>query len=316
MASVQLDPPALRWFHERTWHHTDVDAATLLDAKNGQDTSVSVVIPALDEGDTIAAVVQVCSALREDGLVDEVVVVDGGSSDGTPRRARAAGARVVEQHNVMTDAGPGTGKGDALWKGLALSDGDIVVYLDADLHDADERYVVGLLGPLVLEPEVGYVKACYDRPLELGAERQPRGGGRVTELTARPLLAAFWPELAGLAQPLSGEYAGRRDVLEQVPFVQGWGVEFALLVDIADRFGLDTIGQVDLGTRLHSHQPLAALGRMAAEIVHVAADRLTAEGRLASDVADLLFQPERDVGGRLHLEQATVQVLERPSLRA
>lgn len=313
MGSTQLDDTAQRWFTRRTWHHTDFDRASLVDAK-GAD--VSVVIPALDEADTVAEVVTMAVALTGTGLVDEVLVVDGGSSDGTPRRAREAGARVVDQRTVMPEVGPGAGKGDALWKGLALSAGEIVVFLDADLHDADERYVVGLLGPLLTDPEVGFVKACYDRPLDLGAERRPRGGGRVTELTARPLLAGFWPELAGLAQPLSGEYAGRRSLLERVPFVEGWGVEFALLVDLADRFGVDAIGQVDLGTRLHGHQTLAALGRMAAEIVHVAAQRLSTEGRLMAEVAGVLLQPERDAHGRLDLVRVDVTVRERPALRA
>lgn len=313
MGSTQLDDTAQGWFARRTWHHTDFGRASLVDAKRAD---VSVVIPALDEADTVAEVVAMAVALTDTGLVDEVLVVDGGSGDSTPRRAREAGARVVDQHTVMPEAGPGAGKGDALWKGLALSAGEIVVFLDADLHDADERYVVGLLGPLLTDPDVGFVKACYDRPLDLGAERRPRGGGRVTELTARPLLGAFWPQLAGLAQPLSGEYAGRRSLLEQVPFVEGWGVEFALLVDLADRFGVDAIGQVDLGTRLHGHQTLAALGRMAAEIVHVAAQRLSAEGRLAADVAEVLLQPERDARGRLGLVRADVAVRERPVLRA
>lgn len=315
MGSTQLDDTAQRWFAGRTWHHTEFDRASLVDAKDS-DASVSVVIPALDEADTIGEVVAMAVTLVGAGLVDEVLVVDGGSGDGTPGRARDAGATVVDQHAVMPEAGPGAGKGDALWKGLASSGGDTVVFLDADLHDADERYVVGLLGPLLTDPDVGFVKACYDRPLDLGAERRPRGGGRVTELTARPLLTAFWPELAGIAQPLSGEYAGRRSLLERVPFVEGWGVEFALLVDLTDRFGVDAIGQVDLGTRLHSHQTLAALGRMAAEIVHVAAQRLSAEGRLTADVAGALLQPERDARGRLGLARTDVGMRERPALRA
>lgn len=313
MGSAQLDTPAHRWFPRRTWHHTDFDVASLVQAR---DATVSVVIPALDEAGTIADVVRTSTGLVQAGLVDEVIVVDGGSRDGTPRIASTAGASVIDQHEVMPHAGPGKGKGDALWKGVALSEGDIVVFVDADLRDADERYVVGLLGPLLTEPGVGFVKACYDRPLDLGPERQPRGGGRVTELTARPLLACFWPELCGVAQPLSGEYAGRRSVLEQVPFVQGWGVEFALLVDIADRFGVDAIGQVDLGARLHSHQPLAALGRMAAEILRVAAARLSTEGRLTGEVGDLLLQTERDATGRLRLERTQLGVRERPPLRA
>lgn len=279
-------------FVRRTWHHGDFDRADLVRRRSA---TVSVVIPALDEQATVGAVVATAAGLE--GLVDEVVVVDGGSSDATVAEAAAAGARVVVQSS------PG-GKGAALRDGLDATDGEIVVFLDADLHDADPRYVVGLLGPLLTGSAVGYVKACYDRPLDLGGELRPTGGGRVTELTARPLLNAFWPELAFVAQPLAGEYAGRRGVLGSVGFEDGWGVELGLLLDIAAAFGADAVGQVDLGSRRHSHQPLAALSRMAFEIVRVAADRLVAEGRLAGEVGDVLLQPVRDPRGRLGLDAA------------
>ena len=312
MSPVQLGASAQGWFRDRTWTHTDFTIEGLLGDK---DVTVSVVIPAVNEAETVAAVVATAGRLRDRGLVDEVLVIDGGSTDETIRNARAAGAEVVDQARAVPDVDPGTGKGDALWKGLAVSEGDLVVFLDADLHDADERYVVGLLGPLLVEPEVGYVKACYERPFDLGVERRPHGGGRVTELMARPLLATFWPHLAGLAQPLAGEYAGRRSVLEQVPFVQGWGVELALLIDIASRFGTEAIAQVDLGARVHSHQSLAALGRMAGEILHVAADRLRTEGRLSeAELGGTLFQPERGPTGRLQLTEAEIEVRERPPL--
>ncbi|MBW3562396.1 MAG: glucosyl-3-phosphoglycerate synthase [Actinobacteria bacterium] len=312
MSPAQLDASAQGWFRDRTWVHTDFTVDDLLGDK---EVTVSVVIPAVNEAETVAEVVATAGRLRHRGLVDEVLVIDGGSADETVSRARDAGAQVVDQATAVSDVDPGTGKGDALWKGLAVSEGDLVVFLDADLHDAEERYVVGLLGPLLVEPEVGYVKACYERPFDLGVELRPQGGGRVTELLARPLLATFWPHLAGLAQPLAGEYAGRRSVLQQVPFVQGWGVELALLIDIAGRFGTGAIAQVDLGARVHSHQTLAALGRMAGEILHVAADRLRGEGRLGeAALGGTLFQPERGPNGRIHLTEAEIEVRERPPL--
>ncbi|HEX2029407.1 MAG TPA: glucosyl-3-phosphoglycerate synthase [Nitriliruptorales bacterium] len=300
-------------FRRRTWRHVDFDADELVEVRRRAGTSVSVVVPARDEQATVGDVVATAVGLRERGLIDQVLVVDGGSTDATVERARAAGAAVVAQAKLLPEAGPGHGKGDALWKGLAATTGDLVVFLDADLRDPDPRYVVGLLGPLLTVPEVALVKACYDRPLRT-AGQTAAGGGRVTELTARPLLAAFWPQLSWLAQPLAGEYAGRRAVLEAVPFAAGYGVELALLIDVVERFGDDAIGQVDVGQRLHDHQPLPALGRMAAEIVGVAAARLVSDGRLSGGSSGLLPQPDRAPDGRLTLRVHRVNVDERPPL--
>jgi glucosyl-3-phosphoglycerate synthase len=251
-------------------------------------------------------------------LVDEVVVVDAASGDRTAEVARAAGARVIEQAEILPEAGTAPGKGEALWKGLAATDGDLIVFVDADILDVDARFVTGLLGPLLTDPTVAYSKATYDRPLDLGGQIRPSGGGRVTELLARPVVDAFWPELAWLAQPLSGEYAGRRDLLESLPFVRGYGVELALLVDIVAAHGPEVIAQVDLGRRVHVHQELDALGRMAAEILHVAVDRLARQGRLVltDPLTRTLLQPRRGGDGVLSLEAHEVRPTERPPLRA
>jgi len=316
---VPLDRTTDR-FSARTHHHGDFDASALAATKRQRDLSISVVIPARNEAPTVGHVASTLDrTLRRDvGLIDELLVVDADSEDATASVARAAGARVVRQSDVLPVAGTSLGKGEALWKGLAASEGDLVVFVDADIRDIGPRFVVGLLGPLLLHDEVRFTKATYDRPLHLGDELRPSGGGRVTELLARPLIAAFWPELAWLAQPLSGEYAGDRALLESLPFVRGYGVELAMLVDILERHGSDTIAQVDLGRRVHDHQPLDALGRMAAEILHVTVDRLSRQGRLVltDPLATTLLQPFRGPDGSLDLASHEVLPDERPPLAA
>jgi glycosyltransferase involved in cell wall biosynthesis len=209
-------------------------------------------------------------------LIDEVVVMDSGSTDGTAAVAHEAGARVVHVDTVAPELGSRRGKGDALWKALLVTDSELLVFLDADLQDFTSRYVVGLLGPLLTIPDVHYVKATYDRPLATSAGLAPAGGGRVTELLARPLLNAWWPRLSGFVQPLSGEYAGRRSVLERVPFATGYGVEVGLLIDLLELVGLDGLAQVDLERRVHRNQNDQSLGRMAGELVQTLARRLPA----------------------------------------
>ncbi len=306
-------------FSARTRHHADFTADQLVAAKHERGWSVSVVIPARNEASTVG---QVAGTLRQTlitdtDLLDEILVIDADSTDGTGDVARASGARVVRQSDVLPEAGSALGKGEALWKGLAASQGDLVVFVDADILDIGPHFVVGLLGPLLTEDGVRFTKATYDRPLQRGDDVQPSGGGRVTELMARPVIGAFWPELAWLAQPLAGEYAGDRRLLESLPFVRGYGVELALLIDILARFGTDVIAQVDLGRRMHDHQGLDALGRMAAEILHVATDRLSRQGRLVltDPLAEALLQPRRRPDGSLEMVSHAVAVGERPPLR-
>lgn len=305
-------------FTDQTHHHRDFDAADLTTRKHAAGLTVSVVVPARDEERTVGRVVATLRERLVDALplVDEILVVDADSSDRTATVARAAGARVVRQADVLPDAGSSSGKGEALWKGLAAAIGDLVVFIDADIEDPGAHFVTGLLGPLLTDERVQLVKAAYDRPLVLGDELRPTGGGRVTELMARPLVSAFWPDLSWLAQPLSGEYGARRELLESLPFVRGYGVELALLVDVAERYGTDVIAQVDLGRRVHDHQPLADLGRMATEILHVAVDRLSRQGRLVhiDPLAATLLQPHRDPDGSLRLLGHDLGFDERPPL--
>jgi glucosyl-3-phosphoglycerate synthase len=297
--------------------HPDPDELAAVKKRSG--SRVSVVIPARDEETTVGEVAGqlVASLQRRTGLVDEVLVVDADSSDRTGAVAAQAGARVVRQADVLPELGTHIGKGEAMWKGLAASTGDLVVFVDADIVGIDERFVTGLLAPLLLEPDVSLVKAAYDRPIRTGEHLAPTGGGRVTELLARPLLAALWPELTWLTQPLAGECAARRSLLESLPFVRGYGVEFAMLVDVAVTLGPAAMRQVDLGRREHVHQSLDALGRMAAEILQVALQRATSQGRMtiAQPLGALLSQPFRTIEGTVVAQEHHVEVAERPPLR-
>jgi glucosyl-3-phosphoglycerate synthase len=256
-----MHPIAADWFPRRTWGWRDWPAAAVLAAKG--ETRVSVVLPALDEEPTVGEIVT--GVLTLGPLVDELIVIDSGSVDRTADVARAAGATVHHRDDILPAVGSRPGKGEVLWKALAVTKGDILVYVDADLTDFKPHFVTGLLGPLLADPDLLMVKAFYDRPL---LDVSAAGGGRVTELAARPLLNAHFPELAGVVQPLAGEYAARRSLLEALPFAAGYGVETGLLIDTFRRAGLDAVGQVDLGQRTHGHQDTAALGRMAATIVH------------------------------------------------
>ncbi|CAN5701679.1 glucosyl-3-phosphoglycerate synthase [soil metagenome] len=242
----------------------------LLAAKARTGTTVSVCLPARDEEATVGAVVAAIRvALIDDvGLVDEIVVVDDHSSDRTAEVAAAAGARVVDASAVLTDHGEGHGKGEALWKSVHESVGDLVVWVDADILDFDPYFIIGLLGPLLTDPATSFVKGHYHRPEANGV-----GGGRVTELLARPLLSQFFPELSEVAQPLGGEYAGRRELLEQLPFVVGYGVDVALLIDAFRTVGIEGLAQVDLGVRHHRNRTLEDLGPQALAVSQAILDR-------------------------------------------
>ena len=282
------------------------DVRALVDAKGA--TRVAVCIPALNEAATIGRVAAEVRTLLEAGLVDELVVMDDGSTDATALHALASGARVVSVTSVLPHLGAGGGKGDVLWKSLAVTTSDVICWVDGDIENISPTFVTGLLEPLLLDPEIDFVKGHYRRPVG----EDPSGGGRVTELAARPLISRFFPELARFPQPLSGEFAGRRDVLEAVPFVQGWGVDLGLLIDIAALVGVQRMATADLGTRIHRNRTLRQLGPQAMAVQGVVLRRA---GKLPSGPGaperDVLLRPAADGAS---IERISVEVRERPPM--
>lgn len=244
-------------------HHRDFDARALASVK--EETTVSVCLPARNEAETVGPIVEaIRSELVEGaGLVDQLLVIDDNSTDGTAAAARRAGAEIVAVEEILAELPGGAGKGEAMWKSMFASDGDLVCWIDADIRNFESHFVIGLLGPLLEDDAVAFTKGCYRRPLG----DDPQGGGRVTELVVRPVLSQFFPELTGIVQPLAGEYAGRRTVLERVPFAEGYGVDVGLLIDVTRLAGLDALVQVDLGAREHRNRPLTDLGPQAMAVL-------------------------------------------------
>ncbi len=304
-----MDPVTENWFARRTWQEPAWTVDELVAAKAGR--RVSVVLPALDEEATVGPIVAAIRpfTLGPSPLVDELVVMDSGSTDRTIEVATAAGARVVRRTDVVADLEPLPGKGEVLWRSLAATTGDVVCYIDSDLIDFDPGFVPALLGPLLAVEGVGLVKGFYRRPLRLETTEADTGGGRVTELLVRPLLAALRPELAGVVQPLGGEYAGTRAVLESLPFAAGYGVEIGLLLDIHAVHGLDAIAQVNLGVRKHRNRSLLQLGVMARQILAAALSRCG-----MADAGGALTQFVQ-VGGEWLPSSTPVVVAERPPMR-
>ena len=266
-----------RWFAENTFHSREFrDLDRLVQLKRSQGLTISLGLPTRNEEATIGKIIRVITEelVERHPLLDEVVVIDSASTDRTVEIARGLGVPVIDHRRILPAVGSYQGKGEALWKSLHLLKGDIIAWCDTDISNIHPQFVFGVVGPLLADPRIGYVKGFYRRPLNFGSELLTAGGGRVTELTARPIINLFYPELSGILQPLSGEYAGRRELLEKVPFFTGYGVEMGLLIDILETFGLNGIAQSDLGMRIHRNQELFELSKMAFAIMQVALKRL------------------------------------------
>jgi len=281
--------------------------SALVEAKARHGHTVSVCLPARDEEATVGRVVAtIRQALVERlPLVDEIVVIDDGSTDATAAAAATEGAQVVAADDVLPQLPPGSGKGNAMWKSLYVSEGDLLCWVDADIRNFRASFVARLLAPLLNDPDAGMVKGYYRRPLH----GEPRGGGRVTELMARPVLSYLFPVLTRFVQPLSGEYAARRSLVETVPFVEGWGVEIGLLLDVVFRFGVQSVTQVDLGVREHRNRPLDELGPQALAILATALRRAGFDCTDPPFVAELVRYDDQ-----LAAERIPVVVSERPPM--
>lgn len=278
---------ALSWDRTHTHDHRRFPAQLLAERRSA---SVSVCLPARDEAATIGQIVGVLMSLVGKGVIDQLVVVDD-SSDGTAEIARELGAEVHRQADLHPELGPSLGKGDAMWRALSVLTGEIVCFLDADSEEFGEHYACGLLGPLLLDRRLSLVKGFYRRPFRVGDVTLPDGGGRVTELTAKPLLNLFYPELAAIRQPLAGEVAARRELLEQLPFTTGYGVDIGLLIDAHREVGLEAIAQVDLDVRQNAHQSLQELGPMAYAVLQTVSVRLQRDGRLLGSLPTAFLAP-------------------------
>ncbi len=307
-----------RWFAEANFHHAEfADLRRLVQLKEKQGVTISLVLPTLNEAETVGPIVR--RAVREMTgrvpLLDEILVIDSESTDATRAIAEAEGARVVVHSEVLARYGSFRGKGEALWKSLYETSGDIVVWADTDVRNWHPRMVYGTLGPLLHEPRLQYVKGYYQRPIVEGGVLKEGGGGRVTELVARPLINLFYPELSGLIQPLSGEYAGRRSLLEAIPFFTGYAVEIGHLIDAAERVGIEALGQVDLERRIHRNQELEGLSRMSFVIIQAVMKRLEERRRvrLFAEMGSTMKLP-RSGRGRLSLEVIELADQERPPM--
>jgi glucosyl-3-phosphoglycerate synthase len=294
------------WLRERSFHHSEFSPERLAAERAA---SISVCVPAREEAGTIAKIVRDLVGLRELGAIDQVLVVDGSSTDGTGRIAADEGAEVYVQSELLPEFGPCQGKGDAMWRALTVARGEIIAFVDADSEDFGPHFATGIIGPLLVDERIEFVKGFYRRPFKYDSVRAPEGGGRVTELTARPLLNLFYPELAMFAQPLAGEIAARRQLFERLPWATGYAIEIGQLIDAWYAVGLAGMAQVDLDVRQNRHQELRDLGPMAYAVLRGVTERLVREGRLSVEQRAAFLTP--GAGG---LEERMVAIGERPPI--
>ena len=281
------------------FHHSEFPLGRLLEHKR---EAVTVVLPTREVADTIGPIVEQLQTLG--GLIDQILVIDAASRDGTAEIAFRLGAEVHQESELVPAFGHALGKGDAMWRALSVARGELIVYLDSDTRDFSAHFATGMLGPLICGDKAEFVKGFFRRPFTEGGAERPVDGGRVTELTARPLLSAFYPELAGFVQPLAGEVAARRSTFDNLPFACGYAIETSMLIHARDLVGIQAMAQVDLDIRRNYHQPLTKLGPMAYAVLRVILERLRRDGRLKDDHAP----PLQTADGQL----IQVELIERP----
>jgi len=308
------------WLREHTFHHSQfADIRRLVEEKNKQGMSISLCIPTFNEEKTVGKEIVIFKSelMSRYPLLDEIAVIDSGSTDKTREVAASFGAEVYLSSAILPEVGEKKGKGENLWKAIYQLKGDIIVYVDADIKNIHSRFVYGLIGPLIVRPEIKYVKAFYDRPLTLAKGVRTSGGGRVTEILVRPLFSLFFPELTAIIQPLSGEYAVRREVLERIPFPIGYGVETSHLIDVYQQWGLEAFGQTDLDSRVHRNQTTQALGKMSFGIMQTFFARVESLGILRDmpELSGVMRQFQSRASAYEQLE-FPIQEIERPPMVA
>jgi glucosyl-3-phosphoglycerate synthase len=284
-----------QWYNNNTYNYKVFPVNRLVKFKKKKNLTISLCFPTLNEAQTIGKILDIVrKSIYEPGLVDEVVVIDSNSMDRTVSIVRSAGFRVLQHKDILSGRGSFKGKGDALWKSLAVLKGDIIIWCDSDIMNFKPRFIYGILGPLLIDDRISYVKGFYRRPLKIDSSYLKSEGGRVTELLVRPLLNLFYPALSKVFQPLSGEYAGRRKILESIPFSTGYGVEVGLLIEIYEKFGLEAIAQVNLQRRVHRNQPISALSKMSFVILQTIIEKLKKykKVKLNSDINKIYNQIE------------------------
>lgn len=318
---------AAEWFRHRSYEYTQFsDTTELSRRKREQNLTVSLVLPGRNVADTVGGIIDEVHAVNERAgspLVDQLIVVDADSEDGTAKVAASHGAEVYSENRLLSRYGGAHGKGDAMWRSLSVARGDLIMFADADTKDFEPQFVYGVLGPILTVPQVRYVKAAYRRPFKKGESLEPDGGGRVTEISTKPLFNLFYPELTGFVQPLAGEFVADRELFCSIPFLTGYAVETGIMIDVLRKVGLGAMAQVDLGTRQNRHQPLRDLSRMSYSVLRAVARRLRQEGRLHQvrdpNLPDSLFQfsdylhavatPEG-----LQLQEYVEELVERPPI--
>ncbi|MDI6695345.1 MAG: glucosyl-3-phosphoglycerate synthase [Anaerolineales bacterium] len=307
-----------KWFAENTYHADEFsDLDRLLKLKHERGVTISLALPALNEEETVGTVIRTIkeALMDQTPLLDEMVLMDSDSTDATRQIASDLGVPVYIHQQIFPHYGARRGKGEALWKSLFVTHGDIVLWIDTDIVNIHPRFIYGLIGPLLVNPKIQFVKGFYRRPIKVGERMIAGGGGRVTELTARPLLNLFYPELSGVIQPLSGEYGGRRSILEQMPFFSGYGVEIGLLIEVFTRFGLGAIAQIDLQERIHHNQPIESLSKMSFAIIQAVIHKLENRyGRSILEDVNKTMKLIRYETRRLYLEVEEIAEQERPPM--
>ena len=273
---------AAEWFRNRSYEYTQFSDLTELGSrKRERGMTVSLVLPCRNVADTVGGIIEQIHAVNEQApLIDQILAVDADSEDGTAEVAAGRGATVYSENELMPHHGETHGKGDAMWRALSVTTGDLVMYVDADTRDFKPQFVYGILGPILEVPQIRYVKAAYRRPFKKGENAEPDGGGRVTELSTKPLFNLFYPELTGFVQPLAGEFVAYRELFRSIPFLTGYAVETGIMIDVLKKVGLGAMAQVDLGTRQNRHQSLRDLSRMSYAVLRAVARRLREDGRL------------------------------------